>query len=102
MFPDSTWKEIAGFPSLSVAFGKIFFEIEVAKANGEVCIGFAGSNCCADYVGGDDASWGVGENGNAYPRHVTYSAENISQRFTVGPYSAMYCVLIAVFYMYRL
>jgi hypothetical protein len=45
--------------SLSCSRGKIYFEVEVCSANGDLCVGFAGTNFRAECVGGDDTSWGV-------------------------------------------
>ena len=59
---------VAGSPSLSRSSGKFCFEVEVLKADGEVHVGFAGTNFRADYVGADEASWGVSSK-HGWPQH---------------------------------
>ena len=57
-------------PSLSVAGGKIYFEVEVVRAEGGVYVGLAGSNFRANDVGGDGASWGLVSFGYTIHRRV--------------------------------
>ena len=44
---------VMGSPALSRSSGKVLFELEVVEAVGEVFVGYAGTNFCAEYVGAD-------------------------------------------------
>jgi hypothetical protein len=47
--------------------GELYFEVEVFEAKGKIFVGFAGSNFRAEYVGADDKSWAIEDDG--YNRH---------------------------------
>ena len=40
------------------------FELEVVEAVGEVFVGYVGTNFRADYVGADETSWGLCNDGD--------------------------------------
>ncbi len=46
------------------ASGEVYFEVEVCGADGQVFVGFAGANMRADYVGQDDKSWAIYNDGD--------------------------------------
>ena len=56
---------VVGAPALSRSSGKVWFELEVVEAEGEVYVGFAGTNFRAEYVGADETSWSVDNKGLA-------------------------------------
>ena len=51
---------VVGSPELSRSSGKVLFELEVVEAEGEVYVGYAGTNFRAEFVGADETSWGFG------------------------------------------
>ena len=82
LVPDSGWQP-AGLPSVSVEGGKVYFEIEVVRAEGHVLVGFAGSNFRANFVGNDGASWGVYSDGD--PLHRRVDATELNESCTPEP-----------------
>ena len=58
---------VVGSPALSRSSGKVFFELEVVEAVGEVFVGYAGTNFRAEYIGADEASWALCNDGD--PKH---------------------------------
>ena len=62
----STWA-VAGLPLLTRGEGKFYFEVEACEATGELFVGLAGTSSGGEYVGADDASWGIENDG--YDRH---------------------------------
>ena len=55
---------VVGLPTLSRSSGKVLFELEVVEAKGEFSIGYAGTNFRTEYVGADETSWGLRQNGS--------------------------------------
>ena len=55
---------MVGSPALSRSSGKVLFELEVVEAVGEVFVGYVGTNFRADYVGADETSWGLCNDGD--------------------------------------
>jgi len=49
------------------ASDELYFEVEVCEAEGQVFVGFSGANFRAEYVGADDKSWAIENDG--YNRH---------------------------------
>jgi hypothetical protein len=56
--PSPCWRESS----------KLYFEVEVCEAVGEVLVGFAGANFQADGIGLDDKSWAIYNSGEAVHR----------------------------------
>ena len=52
---------MAGAPYLSCSEGRVWFEVEVleAEAEGTLAVGFAGTNCRINLVGGDATGWAM-------------------------------------------
>ena len=48
--------------------GKLYLEVEVVEAEREVLVGFVGANFREKFVGNDDKSWGVLNDGDALHR----------------------------------
>ncbi len=60
----------AGAVFLCQAAGRVWFEVEVVYAAGNLQVGFAGTNFRGTLAGGDATSWAVYENGgtrHGYP-----------------------------------
>ena len=50
---------VVGLPLLSRSSGKMAFELEVLKAEGELFVGLVGSNFRSVHVGADETSWAL-------------------------------------------
>ena len=62
--------ESIGAGHLCSSSGRVYFEVEVCEAVGQVTAGFAGTNFAADCVGDDEISWGVNKNGRGIHRQA--------------------------------
>jgi hypothetical protein len=64
----SGWVPVAAPSPCWRTSGKLYVEVEVCEAVGEVLVGFAGANFQADYIGKDDKSWAIYKNGAPFHR----------------------------------
>jgi hypothetical protein len=71
----------AGAPHLSVGSGKVYFEVEICRADGEVLVGWRGVNSAAVWIGKDVLSWAIYKQGRPYFRqectHVSLSRATV-------------------------
>ena len=69
--PRSAEHVVVGLPRLSRSSGKMGFELDVLSAEGQLFVGFAGSNFRGDNVGADETSWAVTQDwfGRGHGRH---------------------------------
>ena len=51
---------VAGLPFLTRGEGKFYFEVEACEATGALFVGLVGTSFGGEYVGADEASWGIG------------------------------------------
>ena len=62
----------AGLPWLASVAGKLYFEVTVVEAAGDVDVGWAGTSFVGTVVGGDKegASWSVFKDGHCFYRRA--------------------------------
>ena len=60
----------AGAAHLGRSAGRVWFEVEVLEASGDMVVGFAGSNFRGDTLGADERGWGIVKSGAAKHRRV--------------------------------
>jgi hypothetical protein len=65
----SKWTTL-GYTLLRISASKIYFDVEVKKAKGQVVVGFAGTNFNGEVIGFDEAgiSWGFHSGGLSFEK----------------------------------